>query len=154
MMTTTHTRGHATGDTAARLEKLVAWYQTLTRESVSDIALFYADNVRFKDPFNDVTGRAAIAAIFGHMFDTTHAPRFEVADRLVDGDQALITWTFFFGLRGTSYEIVGSTHFKFNADGMVVLHRDYWDASEELLQKLPVIGRLIRALCGLFKTRV
>jgi len=44
------------------------------------------------------------------------------------------------------YEIEGASHLLFNEAGLVVEHRDYWDSSEELLQKLPVIGALLRWL--------
>jgi hypothetical protein len=30
--------------------------------------------------------------------------------------------------------------------GLIVLHRDYWDAAEELYEKLPVVGALMRWL--------
>jgi hypothetical protein len=33
-----------------------------------------------------------------------------------------------------------------HAAGLVILHRDYWDAAEELLQKLPIVGAPIRWL--------
>lgn len=143
-----------TAQTKERLDLLMAWYGTLTRQSVRHIGQFYAPEVRFKDPFNDVQGIPAIMAVYEHMFDSTDDPRFVIDDRVVDGDQAFITWTFRFGLRDKPYVIVGGTHLKFNGDGLVVLHRDYWDAAEELLQKLPVIGGLIRRLCSLFKTRI
>jgi len=41
---------------------------------------------------------------------------------------------------------VGSSHLRFNSDGLVEYHRDYWDASEELYEKLPVIGFVLKAL--------
>jgi hypothetical protein len=34
----------------------------------------------------------------------------------------------------------------FDAQGLVTLHRDYWDAAEELYEKLPVVGALMRWL--------
>jgi len=140
--------------TKERLQVLTDWYCSLTRQSVRHIGQFYAPEVVFKDPFNEVRGVAAMMSIYEHMFDTTDDPRFVIDDRVVDGDQAFITWAFQFGLKGKPYVIIGSTHLKFNADGLVVLHRDYWDAAEELLQKLPLVGGLIRRLCALFKTRV
>jgi len=142
-----------TAQTKERLDLLMDWYGTLTRQSVRNIDQFYAPDVRFKDPFNDVQGIPAIMAVYEHMFDTTEDPRFVIDDRVVDGDQAFITWAFRFGLKGKPYVIIGGTHLKFNAEGLVILHRDYWDAAEELLQKLPVVGGLIRWLCSLFKTR-
>ena len=33
-----------------------------------------------------------------------------------------------------------------NPDGRIALHRDYWDAAEELYEKLPVLGVLMRWL--------
>ncbi|MFM2059344.1 MAG: hypothetical protein RLY71_3729, partial [Pseudomonadota bacterium] len=42
--------------------------------------------------------------------------------------------------------IRGCTHFQFGADGRVTLHRDYWDAAEELYAKLPLLGGLMRLL--------
>lgn len=143
-----------TTQTRERLQVLTDWYCSLTRQSVRHIGQFYAPEVVFKDPFNEVRGVAAMMSIYEHMFDTTDDPRFVIDDRVVDGDQAFITWAFQFGLKGKPYVIIGSTHLKFNADGLVVLHRDYWDAAEELLQKLPLVGGLIRRLCALFKTRI
>ena len=136
-----------------RLDALMDWYSSLTPETLTQLEQFYAAQARFKDPFNDVTGIAAIRGIYQHMFETTEQPRFVIATRILEGDQAFVTWTFEFGLKGKAYVIAGGTHLSFDQDGLVVLHRDYWDAAEELLQKLPVIGVPIRWLRGLFRTR-
>ena len=42
--------------------------------------------------------------------------------------------------------IHGASHLRFGADGRVVVHRDYWDAAEELYEKLPLVGALMRWL--------
>jgi steroid delta-isomerase len=42
--------------------------------------------------------------------------------------------------------IPGASHIRFAADGRVVYHRDYWHAAEELYEKLPVLGILMRWL--------
>jgi steroid Delta-isomerase len=42
--------------------------------------------------------------------------------------------------------IHGAGHIRFAADGRVVYHRDYWDAAEDLYEKLPVLGILMRWL--------
>jgi steroid delta-isomerase len=42
--------------------------------------------------------------------------------------------------------ISGATHISFDMDGAVILHRDYWDAAEELYEKLPLVGRLMRCM--------
>ena len=42
----------------------------------------------------------------------------------------------------------GGSHLVFAADGRIEAHRDYWDAAEELYEKLPVLGTLLRWLRG------
>jgi len=138
--------------TKTRLDALMAWYGGLTLQSLVEIGEFYATEARFKDPFNDVSGVAAIARIFEHMFSATEAPRFVIGERLLDGDQAFVTWTFEFSLKGRPYVIVGASHLRFDGAGKVLLHRDYWDAAEELLQKLPLIGAPLRWLRRWFAT--
>ncbi|MFM8557948.1 MAG: hypothetical protein ACKODG_17565, partial [Betaproteobacteria bacterium] len=43
-------------------------------------------------------------------------------------------------------QIRGATWLEFDDEGRVTLHRDYWDAAEELYEKLPVIGSMARWL--------
>ena len=40
----------------------------------------------------------------------------------------------------------GASHLRFAPDGRVADHRDYWDAAEELYEKLPVVGGVMRWL--------
>ncbi len=129
---------------------LVALFETLTPTSVATLPAFYATNARFKDPFNDVTGLPAITAIFAHMFEALEAPRFVVRERIVQGQQCFLTWEFHFRFRrfkqGEEQVILGGSHLVFDAAGLVTLHRDYWDAAEELYEKLPVVGGVMRWL--------
>jgi len=124
------------------------FFATLTRESVGNVRNVYAADAHFKDPFNDVRGVERIERIFAHLFDQVDAPRFVIIDTLVDGDQALLTWLFHFRRHGSSAEMTirGATHLRFDAAGRIAMHRDYWDAAEELYEKLPLLGGLMRFL--------
>ncbi|OHX11239.1 nuclear transport factor 2 family protein [Chromobacterium sphagni] len=121
-------------------QALLDWYQTLTPDTLPDIGRFYTDAARFKDPFNDARGLANIQAVFRHMFKTLDQPRFTVIHALRDGDQAFITWDFDFIYAGRKLGIHGGSHLQFDADGKITLHRDYWDAAEELFEKIPLLG--------------
>ena len=129
-----------------RLTALLSWYRELTSTSVSQISQFYQADAQFKDPFNDVRGTAAIEAIFDHMFAATKQPHFVIDQTVYDKKQAFITWEFHFSLTNKPYVICGVSHLLFGDDGLVKMHRDYWDSSEELLQKLPLIGAPMRWL--------
>jgi hypothetical protein len=42
----------------------------------------------------------------------------------------------------------GGSHLRLDGAGRITMHRDYWDAAEELYEKLPVVGGLMRWLKG------
>lgn len=139
-----------TGPKAQALADLVDFFEQLTPDSVGQLSRHYAADVRFKDPFNEVQGLAQVEDIFRHMFVQLEQPRFVVCERVLQGQQAFLTWDFVFRFRRydttTLQTVRGATHLVFNDQGLATLHRDYWDAAEELYEKLPVVGGLMRWL--------
>lgn len=131
-----------------RVARIVDFYERLTPQSLAELPRLYAPDARFKDPFNEVQGTAAIAALFEHMFRTLQQPHFVVHDILVQGGQCFLSWDFVFRLKrgGAELTVRGATHLVLAADGRIAVHRDYWDAAEELYEKLPVLGALMRWL--------
>lgn len=133
-------------ETRPALQRLAHWFETLSPDSLKMMDQLYTNTAYFKDPFNEVHDIRRIEHIFNDMFVQFQQPHFVIQERLCDGHQALLTWHFLFQWRGKDWCIVGSSHLRFNADGLVEYHRDYWDASEELYEKLPVIGFVLKAL--------
>lgn len=141
---------NAARHTDPRAARVVAFFEALTSADVRRISEFYTDDARFKDPFNEVQGQAAIERVFAHMYVALHEPRFVVRDIVAEGDQCFLTWDFLFRFKrfSTTQEqcVRGGSHIIFGRDGRIALHRDYWDAAEELYEKLPAVGALMRWL--------
>ncbi len=136
-------------DVDPRLAPAVALFENLRRDDLPRLAAIYTPDVRFKDPFNEVQGVAAVQAIFAHMFDALDEPRFVVHEVIVQGDQAFLAWDFVFRMKRFKRDeqvIRGGSHLRLAPDGRIAAHRDYWDAAEELYEKLPVLGSLMRWL--------
>ena len=137
-------------DSRAAVDRLCAYFETISPQSVQGIGEFYTADARFKDPFNDVRGVPAIQRVFAHMFESLHGPRFVVTSRIVDGTQCFLVWEFRFRFKRfdtTTEQVVrGGSHLVLTADGLISDHRDYWDAAEELYEKLPVVGSFMRWL--------
>lgn len=134
------------------VDRIVNAFQTLTPAGVEALDTIYAPRARFKDPFNDVQGLAEIQRIFRHMYVSLENPHFVVTGRIVQGNQCFLTWEFRFAFRrfkqGQPQCILGGSHLVLGGDGRITLHRDYWDAAQELYEKLPVVGGLMRWLKG------
>jgi hypothetical protein len=133
----------------ARVMRLVTLFETLAPADLEGLGRVYAAGARFKDPFNEVRGVPEVQRVFAHMFQALDEPRFVVHDIVVQGDQCVLTWDFRFRFRRFDralQTVRGATHLRLDATGLVTEHRDYWDAAEELYEKLPLVGGLMRWL--------
>ena len=133
-----------------RTERLALAYEALTPQTLPALLALYDKEAGFKDPFNDVRGAEALAHIYIHMFETLDAPRFKILHTATEGDLAYLVWDFSFRRKGKAaqWSIHGSTQIRYTPAGLVQDHRDYWDAAQELYEKLPVVGLLMRWLRG------
>ena len=140
----------STDEARAIAERIVALFENLSPQRLPELSALYTDSARFKDPFNEVFGTAAIHQIFAHMFENLAEPRFVVQQRLVDGAQVFLVWEMHFRFKRfdtTSAQVIrGGSHLLLAIDGRILDHRDYWDAAEELYEKLPLLGSLMRYL--------
>ena len=131
-------------------DQIVERFEALTPAALATLDTLYAADARFKDPFNDVHGIPAIHHIFAHMYRSLENPRFRITGRIEQGAQCFLTWEFHFAFKrfqtGQAQCILGGSHLVLNAQGLISLHRDYWDAAEELYEKLPLVGGLMRWL--------
>lgn len=140
-----------TAQTRNAVEALIPFYERLRPEDVSRFGEFYATEASFRDPFNHVGNLQGIQRIFAHMFTQVHDPAFKVTRYLVGEGDAVLFWTFSFRFKGlgckkSEVSLEGVSHLAFNEMGQVTLHRDYWDAAEELYSRIPVIGVMMRGL--------
>ena len=137
-------------NTRQATQQLATFFETLSPDSVSRLGDLYEAQATFKDPFNEVKGLVEIERIFHHMYVALEQPHFVVTTQVVDGSQAFLTWDFRFRFKRfdtvTLQPVRGASHVQFNEQGRVTMHRDYWDVAEELYEKLPVLGGLMRWL--------
>lgn len=132
-----------------RVARIVTLFEQLTPADIDRLNEFYTPTACFKDPFNDVQGLPAIQRVFRHMYASLTEPRFVVRDIIVQGDQCFLSWDFLFRFKrfnGELQTVRGGSQLQLDAIGLIVLHRDYWDAAEELYEKLPLVGGLMRWL--------
>ena len=135
---------------AAAVDALAAFFENLTPASLDGIGFVYAPRARFKDPFNEVEGLDAIASIYRHMFASLQNPRFEVTGRALQGNECFLTWNFTFRFQGiqpnVQQTVRGCSHLVLDDSGRIASHRDYWDVAEEMYEKIPGLGALMRWL--------
>jgi len=124
-------------------ERYAAYLESLTPETLADLSDHVTEDVRFRDPFNDVRGVDAMTRVFQHMFENVQEIRFEVDHAMMEDDLCLMQWRFEGRLGGRPWAFDGTSAVRFASDGRVVEHLDYWDAAGSFYARLPLIGRLL-----------
>lgn len=134
---------------AARLEAggnaYLAFWNTLTPLTLDRLDTVTTDDIRFKDPFNDVTGRPAVRRVLEHMFEQVKEPRFRVRHWAWAGPRLmLIRWSFSGRVPVLgAWTVEGMSEVTFAADGRVTSHIDHWDAGEQVYARVPGIGWIL-----------
>ena len=126
---------------------LKRYFETLTLDTVSGLADYYAADAYFKDPFNEVRGLDAIEKIFRHMLATLDAPQFVIREHWTNESSAVFLWEFRFRFRSNASApqgFTGMSLLQFDGANKVTHHRDYWDATEEVYEKFPLVGSALR----------
>ena len=139
-----------------RVQRIAEFFETLQPASVQRMDALYTQDAYFKDPFNEVRGLEEVQRIFSHMYVALDEPHFVVTNTVTQGDQCFIVWDFKFRFKRfdtvTVQTVRGCSHLQLASDGRIAFHRDYWDAAEELYEKLPFVGSLMRWLKKRAKT--
>jgi steroid delta-isomerase len=122
-----------------QMQRIVKWYENLSPITLSSIDTIYDDEVFFKDPFNEIVGIENLKSVFEKMFEQLPMAKFYILDVVEEEDVAFMNWQMSFKAFGKDQIIHGVSHLKFFGNKLNY-HRDYWDSSEELFEKIPVVG--------------
>lgn len=124
-------------------ERYIDNLEKLNEDNLMALAALLAEDVRFRDPFNDVKGLDAMLKIFRHLFENVDDVSFEVLHALSREETLMMEWSFGGVLRGQPWRFDGMSLVRFGRDGRVVEHLDYWDSGEHFFQRLPLVGLVI-----------
>jgi hypothetical protein len=132
-------------DLRRALDRYARFYETMTPADLETLDRFVVPDVRFKDPFNDVTGVDAMARCLGMAYDHG-TPKFDVLDRAVSERAGYLLWRYTSTKKGESrpaWIVEGMSEVRFAPDGRVAEHIDHWDSGEQFYLRLPIVGWLV-----------
>jgi len=125
------------------------FFESICEETpLEDYQDIFDEKVYFEDPFQKVSGVTKVYAVFQHMYDTLHEPKFIVDEIICEEDKAYLRWSFSFH-RSPKHDLekfTGVSRVQFLQTGKVLSHVDYWDAGANVYEKIPLLGALIRMI--------
>jgi hypothetical protein len=109
----------------------------------------YAANVYFRDPFKTIHGEADFEKYLLSGSSAVAQFRMDWKDVAESDGNYYFRWVMSVKLKRDGKNdppslTTGISHVRFNKDGLVVFHQDYFDSAAFLYEKIPVLGWEIR----------
>ena len=108
----------------------------------------YAPELFFNDTVHSYRQRSELIAYLEKTSERLEAMSLEVLDTRISGRDLYLRWImrtdFQASFREVSSETIGMSHLRFNEDGKVILHQDFWDSRQGIFEHIPVVGGLIK----------
>lgn len=108
----------------------------------------YADTFYFRDAFHTYTDLDTMLDYMVKSAEMSPGVTFEFSAPRVDDMDVLLPWTMVLPDKagGDPQKSIGLTRLRFNEEGKVIFHQDYWDSADVLVPKVPVANGLIEAV--------
>ncbi len=135
------------------LDRYITFFEGMTLADIARIPDVFAPDARFKDPFSDLRGHDSLKRLFTAMLRDVRDYRLVVDEHVSSGDTGWLRWTMSGHVRPLGAEkwiVTGVSIIRFNDQGQVTEHLDYWDAAGQMYERLPVIGWVLRRIRGRF----
>jgi hypothetical protein len=132
-----------------RIQPLITLYNQMKQISLADqIAETYAEKLFFNDTIVTLHKRQDLLKYLQHTQQQLDSMSFEVLGIQEKSDDVFVRWTMHtrFTVMGQSRNIqsIGMSHLRFNSEGKIILHQDYWDSMQGFYQHLPIIGGVLQ----------
>ena len=137
-----------------RKEALARISELFSRMSVEKVRRMvrsvYAPGAYLNDSLKVVVGAEAIEEYLARSVASARQIHFDFADLAVstEGPDYYLRWQMILEKRGIGrglpLRIPGVSHFRFDARGRVLVHRDFWNTGSGFYERIPVLGWVIR----------
>jgi len=131
------------------LNRTAEFFAGMTSESVNDqVSGVYAADGYLNDNVVGIFGMEEIGAYFAHAASQSEVLDVKFLDVARSDTDYYIRWemTVVAPVLAGGEPVVsyGTTQFRFDADGRVLIHKDFWDASTGMYEHIPFIGALTK----------
>jgi hypothetical protein len=132
-------------------ERFSAFFEAVPEPGVRGrVEALYAPDAYFSDTLFLTEEREALVAHFERLQRNDVRIAVIIDDAIEHDDELFLRWrmrfTFDVGGRPRESETIGMTQLRFDRDGRVRFHQDFWDSTEGFYRHLPVVGSVIRSI--------
>ena len=142
---------HGTPLEQVAIERFKEFYKIFSADRINaSVAEVYAEDAYFEDGIRQVKGRKNIKEYFLSTTGAFDECTFDIKDVAYSPGNYYFRWIMHLRLKrdpDNPMEQPGISHVRFNEQGQVIFHHDYWETLA-LFERFPVIGSVIRWIKG------
>lgn len=129
------------------MESFLSTYKRLNSGNLDLLGTIYHPELTFVDPAHEIRGLERLTRYFSALYGGVSTIDFTFHHHLRQGEHGYVQWQMTFAhprlAGGKTIVVAGASYLQFTADGLVVLHRDYFDLGAMLYEHVPLLGRAV-----------
>lgn len=133
----------------ATIEHFIRVYRQLPDVvSRDEFAQLYAPTFYFSDTLRVIHNRQTLLSYLNDSMQQLDAIDMEFLGYSRSGKNVMVRWLMTTSIkilgRQKTITTLGATHLRFNQQGEVVLHQDFWDSGRGVYDQIPLLGGITR----------
>lgn len=135
----------------AGIERFKDFFSDFSAEGIrSKVRSVYAEDVYFNDTLKEIRGIQSLEPYLIESAAAVESCTVDIEDLAVNNGNYYFRWSMDIRFKnikkGQLTRSIGISHIRFNKEGKICLHQDFWDSASGLFQHIPFVGYLIRKI--------
>lgn len=133
------------------IKRFSDFFAVLTEDKVrQQVRNVYAKEFYFNDTLKEIRDIDTLERYLIHTAQKVESCTVDLLDVSVNHGEYYFRWLMHIKFKefkkGQIQTSNGMTHIRFNKEGKIIFHQDYWDAASHLFEKVPFVGWMIRKI--------
>ena len=133
------------------LELFIKFLESIgTPGSAKAASELYSENIHFSDALILTKDKQVIVKHFSDLEAAGNQVKVTMHQKLISGNDVFLVWSMEARFTPIRREMIsdslGVTHLRFDEDGKVILHQDFWDSTEGFFRHIPVLGSVVNSV--------
>ena len=133
------------------LELFIKFLESIgTPGSAQAASELYSENIHFSDALILTRDKQVIVQHFSDLEAAGNRVKVTMHQKLISGNDIFLVWSMEARFTPIRREMIsdslGVTHLRFDRNGKVILHQDFWDSTEGFFRHIPVLGSVVNAV--------
>ena len=133
------------------LELFIRFLESIgTPGSAGAASELYSENIHFSDALILTKDKQVIVKHFSDLEAAGNQVKVTMHQKLISGNDIFLVWSMEARFKPIRRERIsdslGVTHLRFDENGRVILHQDFWDSTEGFFRHIPVLGSVVNSV--------